>query len=188
MNCALIGCGRIAANHIKAAIGNGLHLSAVCDVKPEAMEALLAKHGLAGDASIKRYTDYRQLLAEGGIELAAIATESGLHAQIALDCIDAGVHVIIEKPMAMSMADAEEIIRRSRTRGVKVCACHQNRFNAAVQEARKALEGGRAVWKAVPRLHSRPLESKPGILHPGPLARNLGSGRRLSDEPVYPRH
>lgn len=143
MNCALIGCGRIAANHIKAAIGNGLHLSAVCDVKPEAMEALLAKHGLAGDASIKRYTDYRQLLAEGGIELAAIATESGLHAQIALDCIDAGVHVIIEKPMAMSMADAEEIIRRSRTRGVKVCACHQNRFNAAVQEARKALEGGR---------------------------------------------
>ena len=57
MNCALIGCGRIAANHIKAAIGNGLHLSAVCDVKPEAMEALLAKHGLAGDASIKRYTD-----------------------------------------------------------------------------------------------------------------------------------
>lgn len=143
MNYALIGCGRIATNHIRAAVNNKLHISAVCDVKPKAMEALLAKHGLEGDASIKRYTDYRQMLAESGIQLAAIATESGLHAQIALDCIDAGVNVIIEKPMAMSMADAEEIIRRSRDRGVKVCACHQNRFNTAVREARRALEEGR---------------------------------------------
>ena len=110
MNCALIGCGRIAANHIKAAIGNGLHLSAVCDVKPEAMEALLVKHGLEGDGSIRRYTDYRRMLEENDIRLVAIATESGLHAQIALDCIDRGVHVIIEKPMAMSIPDAEEII------------------------------------------------------------------------------
>lgn len=143
MNYALIGCGRIATNHIKAAVDNELNIVAVCDVKPEAMEALLAKHGLEGEASIKRYTDYRQMLAENGIQLAAIATESGLHAQIALDCVDAGVNVIIEKPMAMSMADAEEIIRRSREKGVKVCACHQNRFNTAVQETRKALEDGR---------------------------------------------
>ena len=51
--------------------------------------------------------------------------------------------MIIEKPMAMSMADAEEIIRRSEEKGVKVSACHQNRFNIAVQEMRQALEGGR---------------------------------------------
>lgn len=143
MNYALIGCGRIATNHIKAAVSNHLHIAAVCDVKPEAMEMLLAKHGLEGDPSIRRYTDYRQMLAEKEIELAAIATESGLHAQIALDCINAGVNVIIEKPMAMSMADAEKIIRRSQDKNVKVCACHQNRFNTAVQETRKALEQGR---------------------------------------------
>lgn len=143
MNYALIGCGRIATNHIKAAVNNKLHIRAVCDVKPEAMEALLAKHGLEKDASIKRYTDYRQMLTENEIELAAIATESGLHAQIAIDCIDVGVNVVIEKPMAMSMADAEEIIRRSQAKDVKVCACHQNRFNTAVQETRKALEQGR---------------------------------------------
>lgn len=143
MNYALIGCGRIATNHFRAAVNNELNIVAVCDVKPEAMEALLAKHGLEGDSSIKRYTDYYQMLEENDLELIAIATESGLHAQIALDCIDAGVNVIIEKPIAMSMADAEEIIRRSRDRGVKVCACHQNRFNTAVQEARKALEQGR---------------------------------------------
>ena len=83
------------------------------------------------------------MLAESDLTLASIATESGLHAQIALDCIDAGVNVIIEKPMAMSMADAEEIIRCSDAKGVKVAACHQNRFNMAVQETRRALEAGR---------------------------------------------
>lgn len=143
MNYALIGCGRIATNHIKAAVNNQLRITAVCDVKPEAMEALLEKHGLGQDASVKRYTDYRQMLAENDLQLIAIATESGLHAQIALDCIDAGVNVIIEKPMAMSMADAEKIIQRSAEKQVKVCACHQNRFNTAVQETRRALEQGR---------------------------------------------
>lgn len=143
MKYALIGCGRIAVNHIRAAISNGLEISAVCDIKPEAMEDLLAKFGLENDASIKRYTDYKKLLEENSLQLAAIATESGIHAQIALDCIDCGVPVIVEKPMAMSMADAEEIVRRSQAKGVKVCACHQNRFNAAVQETRKALEAGR---------------------------------------------
>lgn len=143
MNYALIGCGCIATNHIKAALSNQLHIAAVCDVKPEAMETLLVKHGLGQDASIKRYTDYRRMLEENDIQLAAIATESGLHARIALECIDQGVNAIIEKPMAMSMKDAEEIIRQSKAKGVKVCACHQNRFNTAVQETRKALEQGR---------------------------------------------
>ena len=76
-------------------------------------------------------------------ELVGIATESGVHAQIALYCIDHGVNCIIEKPIAMSMKDADEIVRRSEEKGVKVSACHQNRFNIAVQETRKALEAGR---------------------------------------------
>lgn len=143
MKYALIGCGRIAVNHIKAALNNHLEIVAVCDVVPEKIDALLAKYNLAEDLSIKRYTDYRQMLSENEFVLASIATESGLHAQIAFDCIDAGVNIIIEKPMAMSMADAEEIIRRSDARGVKVAACHQNRFNVAVQETRRALEAGR---------------------------------------------
>lgn len=144
MDYALIGCGRIAVNHIKAALNNHLRIAAVCDVLPEAMEALLARHGLEKDAAIQRYTDYKTMLAEHPeLQLISIATESGLHAKIALDCIDAGVNLIIEKPMAMSMADADEIIRRSEEKGVKVSACHQNRFNVAVQETRRALEAGR---------------------------------------------
>ena len=143
MNYALIGCGRIATNHIKAAVNNQLNIVAVCDVLPEAMENLLAKHGLEHDSSIKRYTDYKQMIEENEITLISIATESGIHAEIALYCIDHGINLIIEKPMAMSMADAEEIIRRSDEKGVKVSACHQNRFNIAIQELRRALEAGR---------------------------------------------
>ena len=63
MKYALIGCGRIATNHMLAVKNNNLELVAVCDVKPEAMEALLAKHGLEGDETIARYTDHKALLA-----------------------------------------------------------------------------------------------------------------------------
>lgn len=143
MKYALIGCGRISTNHIKAAVNNKLEIAAVCDVLPEKMEELLAKHGLEKDESIKRYTDYKVMLEEIKPTLVSIATESGPHAQIALYCIDKGINVIIEKPMAMNMADADEIIRRSKEKNVKVCACHQNRFNVAVQKTRKALESGR---------------------------------------------
>ena len=146
MKYALIGCGRIATNHIKAVLNNKnyIELIAVCDLLPAAMEALLTKHGLEKDTSIARYTDYKQMITEHPeLELIAIATDSGVHAEIALHCIDKGINVIVEKPMTMSMKDAEEVIRRSKEKGVKVSVCHQNRFNVAIQEMRKALEAGR---------------------------------------------
>ena len=144
MKYALIGCGRIAINHIKAVINNQLELVAVCDVLPNKMEELLSKQGLAENKEILRYTDYRQMIAEHPeIQLISIATESGSHAEIALYCIDQGINLIIEKPMAMSIADADEIIRRAEANHVKVSACHQNRFNIAVQKLRKAVEAGR---------------------------------------------
>lgn len=141
---ALIGCGRIATNHVKAVLNNGLEFVAACDVVPENIESLLAKHELNSVASIQRYSDYKKMVDEHPeLELVAIATSSGAHAEIALYCIDHGINVIIEKPMAMSIADAEEIIRRSDAKGVKVSACHQNRFNIAVQKMRAAVESGR---------------------------------------------
>lgn len=143
MKFGLIGCGRIATNHIKAAINNKLEIAAICDVVPEHMEELLAKHELQSDYTIKRYVDYKNMIEENNLELVGIATESGSHAEIALYCIEKGINVIIEKPMAMSIEDAEKIIEKSEEKGVKVSACHQNRFNVAVQEMRKALEKGR---------------------------------------------
>lgn len=135
MKYALIGCGRIAVNHISAAVNNKLNIIAVCDVIESKMEALLTKSKLNKDISIKKYTDYKQMLSENNdIELISIATESGLHAEIALYCIEQNINVIIEKPMAMSIADADRIIAAAEKHNVKVAACHQNRFNIAIQK------------------------------------------------------
>ena len=144
MKYALIGCGRIATNHIAAALDNDLEIVALCDVYEPSMEQLVSEHGLENNQGIKRYTDYKQMLIEEpAIDLVAITTISGLHASVALDCIKAGKHVIIEKPIALSMSDADEIIKKSEEMGVFVCACHQNRYNGAIQKLRKALEADR---------------------------------------------
>lgn len=81
MRYALIGCGRISANHIKAALNNHLEIAAVSDIKEEHMEELLEKYNLQEEISIKRYTDYQKMLEEVKPELVSIATKSGIHAE-----------------------------------------------------------------------------------------------------------
>lgn len=141
MNYAIIGCGRISPNHIMAALDNGLNIVALCDLIPVRMDELIEKCGLPRD--IKKYTDYNMMLEQENINLLAIAVESGKHEAIALDCIEKGINLIIEKPIALSLRDADEIISAAKRRGVLVCACHQNRFNKSVQKIREALEAGR---------------------------------------------
>lgn len=143
MKYALIGCGRISANHIKAAKDNGLEITAVCDILPGNMEQVLEKNGIGMDTRIKRYSSYKEMVAMEHPDLVSIATESGLHAGIACYCIEQGINVIIEKPIAMSLKDADMLIELSEKYNVKVCACHQNRFNIAVQKTREALGQGR---------------------------------------------
>lgn len=141
MKYAIIGCGRIATNHVKAVVLNKLEFVAACDLDLGSIEILLAKHNLQNDPNITRYTDYRKMIEEHPeLELVAIATSSGVHAEIALYCIEHNINVIIEKPIAMCMTDAERIVKMADEKKVKVCACHQNRFNLAVQKVRKAVE------------------------------------------------
>ena len=138
MKYALIGCGRISPNHIAAAKANRLEFVALCDIVEKNMEDKIVKFDLA--SQIHCYTDYKELLRKEQPELVAIATESGKHAQIALECINAGCNVIIEKPIALSLSDADEIIRAAKEKKVKVCANHQNRFNKSIQKIREAVE------------------------------------------------
>lgn len=141
MKYALIGCGRISPNHIIAAKNSGLEIVAVCDLVEKNMEDKIKLCELPD--SVKKYADYEQMLEAERPQLVAIATESGEHAKIALRCLDFGCNLIIEKPIALSIADADAIIEKSERLGLKVCACHQNRFNKAVQKIREALEKGR---------------------------------------------
>lgn len=138
MKYALIGCGRISPNHIAAAQGNNLEIAAICDIDVSCMEDKVLKFKL--DDCTKMYTNYIEMLEEVRPELVAICTESGKHAEIALECIDRGVNCIIEKPIALSIADADAIIAAAIKKHVKVCACHQNRFNKSVQIIREAIE------------------------------------------------
>lgn len=140
---ALIGCGRISPNHIAAAQNNSgaLRLAAVCDKSAEKAKELLGRFSVGGAVPV--YTDYRELLEKEKPRLVAVATDSGSHAAVALDCIRAGCHVIVEKPLALSLADADALIAAAREQGVLLCACHQNRFNKSVRKIRAALDEGR---------------------------------------------
>lgn len=142
MKYALIGCGRIAVNHIKAVVENNIDMVAACDIKLEKIDQLVEKTKYNKD--FKKYSDYKKMIDENlDLEFVSIATESGIHAEIALYCIENGINVIIEKPMAMSMEDANKIINLSKEKNVKVSVCHQNRFNIAVHKTRKAMDEGR---------------------------------------------
>lgn len=138
MRYALIGCGRISPNHIAAATENNLEIVALCDIVYENIEYIISKLNI--DKSTSKYTDYKEMLEKEKPELVAIATESGKHAQIALDCIAAGCNIIIEKPIALSLADSDAIIKNAEQKGAKVCVCYQNRFNKSIQKIREAVE------------------------------------------------
>lgn len=142
---ALIGCGRIAPNHIAAAMNNAqeLELCAVCDPVAERMEDVLSKVPREVRDGVRRYTDHQEMLAKEQPQLCAVATESGEHARIGMDVIAAGSHVIIEKPIALSLQDARMLIEAADQKSVCLCACHQNRFNKSIRKIRSAVEEGR---------------------------------------------
>ncbi len=143
MKYALVGCGRVAPSHINAAAKNGFEILAVCDIDNGHIDDMFSRAVSVDSEHIKRYSDFCEMYDKESPELVSIALPSGLHAEAAIEAIKRGINVIIEKPMAMSIKDADEIIRLSKKYNVKVSACHQNRFNIAVQEMRAALENGR---------------------------------------------
>lgn len=138
---AIIGCGRISPNHIAAALENNLEIVALCDIEEPKMDETIRVFNLPVET--KKYTDYKVMLDKEKPELVAICTESGKHGKIALDCIDVKVNLIIEKPIALSLEEADLIIEKAKEKNVKVSACHQNRFNKSVQKIREAIEDKR---------------------------------------------
>ena len=141
MKYALIGCGRISPNHIAAAKENNLDIVGLCDINKENIIDKVKKFDLS--LEINKYTDYIEMLEKETPELVAIAAESGKHAEIALKCMDYGCNLIIEKPIALSIEDADRIIEKAKSLNLKVCACHQNRFNKSIQKIREAVEKNR---------------------------------------------
>lgn len=143
---AILGCGRISYKHIEALINNeeDAILVAVCDiVESKAVERKEQYEKALSNANVKVYTDYMEMLKNEDIDVVSIASESGYHAKHAEASINAGAHVLIEKPMALSVKDADDIIALAKEKNKKVCVSHQNRFNPPIQKLRRAIEEGR---------------------------------------------
>lgn len=146
LKVALIGCGRISFKHIEAYAANKnlFDLVAVCDVLEERAKAKKNEYEkTVTGANVSVFTDWKKMLETCELDMASIATPSGLHKEIACACFDAGLHVITEKPMALSTIDADAMILSAKRNKKKFAVCFQNRFNAPVQRAREALEKGR---------------------------------------------
>ena len=118
MKYALIGCGMICANHIRAALETGLEIVALCDLVEGNREKALALIPEEKRRGVTLYADYRAMLAEQKPELTAAALGSGVKRQIVCDCLEAGSNVIVEKPIALSLEDADAMIEAAAKNGV----------------------------------------------------------------------
>ena len=135
---ALVGCGRISQNHVEAIQRiDGLELVAACDT--DAGRAGI----LAGPLGIPSYTSYEKMLAEVDCDVVAISTPSGLHPVQGVMAARAGKHVVTEKPMAISLKGADELLRSCDEAGVQLFVVKQNRLNAPIQRLKHAVDKGR---------------------------------------------
>jgi UDP-N-acetyl-2-amino-2-deoxyglucuronate dehydrogenase len=140
---ALVGCGRISKKHIEAlASNNNLFLPVACvdPVISRAQKNAQEISNLFSGIKVKSYDSYEKMISENSIDMAAIASESGKHPQIACSLLKNNIHVIVEKPMALSTADCDAIIETAKQHKRKVGVCYQNRFNLPIMKLKKAVD------------------------------------------------
>jgi UDP-N-acetyl-2-amino-2-deoxyglucuronate dehydrogenase len=135
---ALVGCGRISKNHFEAlAKIDGLRLSAVCDAVPERARE-------AGEANgVPYWTSFEDMLREATCDVVVVATPSGLHPNHGILAARAGKHVVSEKPMAISLSAADDLVQACDSAGVQLFVVKQNRLNAPIQLLKRAVDKGR---------------------------------------------
>jgi UDP-N-acetyl-2-amino-2-deoxyglucuronate dehydrogenase len=134
---AIIGCGRIAERHAEQ-IQRLAVLEAVCDKVESHATALGQKYGS------KIYTDYEELLiAENDLDVISICTPNGLHAEHSIRAFRKGIHVLCEKPMAISVYDCGEMIKEAEKANKRLFVVKQNRYNPPVRAIKKALDDNR---------------------------------------------
>jgi predicted dehydrogenase len=142
LNVALVGGGRISKRH-SALLGDGqiagARLGPVCDIRPERAQAVAEPY------RVPWYEDFHEMMsAEGSaIDLVAVLTPSGLHAEHVIALAQYGKDILVEKPMALTLDDADRMIRVCDENAVRLFVVNQNRFNVPVQKLREALESGR---------------------------------------------
>lgn len=152
LKIALIGCGRISPKHAEAYANNfdDIEVVAFCDLsETKARETrnkyyrFISDKGIKLDKEIPIYTNYIEMLEKEEIDIVDIATVSGYHAKHTLDALDFGKHVIVEKPMALSIEDADMMIEKAKEKNKVLAVCLQNRFNKSIQKLKTSIEEGK---------------------------------------------
>lgn len=135
MNFAIIGCGFIAKKHALA-IENieAAKLVAVCDKIPENMDFYVKEYGATP------YENMEEMFEQEAIDVVCVCTPTGAHEAIAIEAAKAKKHIILEKPIAMTLQQADNIIKTCRENNVKLAIVHPNRFRPVVQELKKILD------------------------------------------------
>jgi UDP-N-acetyl-2-amino-2-deoxyglucuronate dehydrogenase len=153
---ALVGCGRISKNHFEAIDKiDGLELVAVSDSDPERAK----RAGL--EWKVPYFSSYEKMLAESNADVVTIATPSGLHPEQGIAAAKAGKHVVMEKPMAISLTGADALVQACDKAGVQLFVVKQNRLNPPVQLLKRAVDRNRfgRIYMASCAVHwARPQE------------------------------
>ncbi|PYZ97568.1 oxidoreductase [Alteribacter lacisalsi] len=142
---AIIGCGFIAKKHIEAIAGlPHAKLTALCDVVPGRAEAAgqLYKNVSNDSSPVRFYTDVSALLADPEVDAVVIAVISSLHASIARDALQAGKHVMLEKPMALSLKEADTLNQTAEADGLQLLVCHQLRYRPLFRKIKQLMDDG----------------------------------------------
>ena len=135
---ALVGCGRISRNHVDAIERTeGLELVAVCDI----VEA--RARDTAQRLKVPWFQSIEEMLATVECDVVTVATPSGLHPAHGTVAARAGKHVVCEKPMAISLGGADDLVRECDAAGVRLFVVKQNRLNPAIQLLKRAVDRGR---------------------------------------------
>lgn len=138
MNVAVIGVGNMGQHHARNYSElPGVNLVAVADVEPKIGQAIAKRF------KCKYYQDYKELLAKEKLDLVTIAVPTKYHKKVALDCLDKGIHILLEKPIAGTVAEAKEIVARAKAKGVKFTVGHIERFNPAVLKLKEMVDKGK---------------------------------------------
>ncbi len=140
LKIGLVGCGRIAKRHSEL-LGNGqiagAGLAAVCDIVPGKAEATAKPFG------VPWFKDMHEMMDQVKLDVVVVLTESGLHAEHAIALAPYGKHIVVEKPMALTLDDADRMIRACDQNGIRLFVVKQNRFNVPIVKMREALVAGR---------------------------------------------
>ena len=134
----IVGCGVIAPTHANAIAGlPGAHLVAVTDIVPEKAKAFAEERGVAWEA------DLDALLARRDIDVVSICVPSGLHADIGARAARAGKHLVVEKPIDVTVAAADRLLDAAASAGVLLTVISQHRFDAGPRRLRELVDEGR---------------------------------------------